>query len=91
MVRLLEKSEKENSRNLYETCFPEDGKKFTDYYYNLRMNDNDIVVSEENGKIISGLHLIPEQKKQIFTIFMLWEHKRNTGVRDMCVIFSGLQ
>ncbi len=92
MVRLLEKSEKENSRNLYETCFPEDGKKFTDYYYNLRMNDNDIVVSEENGKIISGLHLIPKtvttgaEKTDIHYIYAVGtqeEYRRQGHVRDI--------
>ena len=61
MIRLLDTFEKQNSRNIYEKCFEEDSKEYTDYYYNHRLSDNEVVVYEENGKIVSALHIIPKR------------------------------
>ena len=51
-MRYLTQGEKENSRRLYECCFPEDSQKFVDYYYQEKCRENEIAVIEENGKII---------------------------------------
>lgn len=58
-MRYLTQGEKENSRRLYECCFPEDSQKFVDYYYQEKCRDNEIAVIEENGKIISMVHANP--------------------------------
>lgn len=49
-MRYLTQGEKENSRRLYECCFPEDSQKFVDYYYQEKCRENEIAVIEENGK-----------------------------------------
>ena len=58
-MRYLTQGEKENSRRLYECCFPEDSQKFVDYYYQEKCRENKIAVIEENGKIISMVHANP--------------------------------
>ena len=50
--------EKDITRKLYEEAF-DDPKAFVDYYYLDKCIDNRIIVSEENGEIISMLHLNP--------------------------------
>ena len=60
MIRLLESFEKLNIRPLYEHCFSEDGKEFTDYYFSKCLPHNEVVVNEQDGKIVSALHLIPK-------------------------------
>lgn len=57
-VYLLQK-EKERSRELYEEAFPEDTPEFVNYYYEYKTADNQILVLEKDGKIISMLHLNP--------------------------------
>ena len=47
-MRYLTQGEKENSRRLYECCFPEDSQKFVDYYYQEKCRENEIAVIEEN-------------------------------------------
>ena len=58
-MRYLTQGEKENSRRLYECCFPEDSQKFVDYYYQEKCRDNEITVIEEHGKIISMVQANP--------------------------------
>lgn len=58
-MRYLTQSEKRNSRRLYECCFPEDTQKFVDYYYREKCRDNDILVMEDSGKIVSMVHANP--------------------------------
>ena len=60
MIRYLEEQEKQNIRELYEQCFPEDTKAYTDYFFNQRLKNSYVAVNEEKGQIISGLHLIPK-------------------------------
>lgn len=55
----LPASEKICSRALYEAVFSEDTKKFVDYYYDCKTRDNEILVLEEDGKLVSMLHLNP--------------------------------
>ena len=58
-IRYLKQEEKEASRELYETCFPEDSEAFTDYYYQYKCRDNHILVMEDQDRICSMIHLNP--------------------------------
>ena len=55
---ITEYTAKENTRKLYEEAF-DDSKEFVDYYYSDKCLDNRMIVSVENGEIISMLHLNP--------------------------------
>lgn len=57
----LPSGQKSRSRALYEQAFPEDTEKFVDYYYSCRIKDNQILALEEDGQIVSMLHLNPYQ------------------------------
>ena len=57
--KLKEKEEKNRTRRLWEHAFPEDSKKFVDYYYEEKCRDNCIWVLEENGEIRSMVQLNP--------------------------------
>lgn len=59
ILRYLPQEEKERSRALYEEMFPEDGPAYTDAYYRIKGACNRILVLEEQGKLISMLHLNP--------------------------------
>ena len=59
VMRYLEPQEKFRSRVLYEEMFPEDEKEFVDAYYQYKTLDNEILVLEEMGEIISMLHQNP--------------------------------
>lgn len=58
-MRYLEQNEKGKTRVLWEEAFPEDSKSFDDYYYREKVKDNRILVKEEDGEIISMVHLNP--------------------------------
>lgn len=58
-IRYLEQEEKEKSRPLYETSFPEDSIEFVDYYYSEKCKDNKILVMEDYEQVISMIHLNP--------------------------------
>lgn len=45
-IRYLNQREKQASRTLYEAAFPEDSKEFTDYYYEWKIIDNEVIVME---------------------------------------------
>ena len=55
---VIEYNDKENTRKLYEEAF-DDPKEFVDYYYQDKCRDNRMIVSVENGEVISMLHLNP--------------------------------
>lgn len=59
IVRYLEQDEKQRSRALYQHAFPEDTKRFVDFYYQYKTEDNQILVLEEEGSIVSMLHRNP--------------------------------
>lgn len=59
IVRYLKPQEKVRSRALYEEMFPEDEEAFVDAYYRYKTPDNEILVMEEDGALISMLHLNP--------------------------------
>lgn len=62
-IRYLEENEKNKSRELWEEAFPEDSREFDDYYFSEKTRDNKILVKEENGKILSMVHLNPYEVK----------------------------
>ena len=55
----LSSEDKERSRNLYEAAFPEDSRRFVDFYYTCKTRDNRILVLEQGGEIVSMLHRNP--------------------------------
>ena len=87
MIRLLENQEKIKSRPLYEHCFKEDTKEYIDFYYNHRIRENEVVVNQQDGEIVSALHLIPKVaivgnvKTNITYIYAVstWEKYRRKG------------
>ncbi len=92
MIRLLENQEKIKSRPLYEHCFKEDGKEYTDYYFHHLIRENEVVVNEQDGEIVSAVHLIPKAviagnvKTNITYIYGVgtWEKDRGKGyVREI--------
>ena len=63
-VRYLRQREKQHTRAMYESVFPEDSQKFVDYYYNWKTRDNEIIVMEETEDFENNffqvmLHLNP--------------------------------
>lgn len=87
MVRLLENQEKIKIRSLYEHCFKEDTKEYIDYYFDNRIRENEVVVNEQDGDIVSAMHLIPKiviagnVKTNVTYIYAVgtWEKYRNKG------------
>ena len=59
-IRYLENEEKINIRPLYEKTF-DDSKEFVDYYFDGPVYDNDVLVLENEGEILSKLQLIPKR------------------------------
>ncbi len=62
-VRKLEKNEHIRTRRLWEEIFTEDSAAFLDYYYSVKTEENEIYVIEDEGNIISMLHLNPYQMR----------------------------
>lgn len=60
-VRKLQPEEHIRTRQFWEVIFKEDTSEFLDYYYSVKANDNEIYVIEDNGEIVSMLHLNPYQ------------------------------
>lgn len=58
-IRYLKQEEKTDSRALYELCFPEDTKKFTDYYYKEKCRDNRIAALYSGGQMATMVHANP--------------------------------
>ncbi len=58
-LRYLPEEEKASSRSLYEAAFPEDTKRFVDFYYQYKTRDNEILVLEQEGTAVSMLHRNP--------------------------------
>lgn len=55
-IRYLQREEKMESRALYELCFPEDTKKFTDYYYKEKCRDNNIAALYSGRQMVTMVH-----------------------------------
>lgn len=56
-IRIIDDNEKVNTKKLYEVTFDEDDEYFIDYYYNYKIKDSAVVVTQENQKILGMLHL----------------------------------
>lgn len=62
-VRKLKKEEHIRTRKLWETVFREDSGQFLDYYYSVKIAENEIYVIEDGDEIISMIHLNPYQMR----------------------------
>lgn len=62
-VRKLRQEEHIRTRKLWEEIFTEDTAEFLDYYYSVKTADNEIYVIEDQGEIVSMLHLNPYQMR----------------------------
>ncbi len=63
MLRKLNREEHIKTRVLWEEIFQEDSNEFLDYYYTCKASENEIYVIEEDGQIVSMLHLNPYQMR----------------------------
>lgn len=59
MIRYLDKGEKQNIRELYNTCFS-DRREYREYYLANKVPNNIIAVNEDDGEIKSMLQLVPK-------------------------------
>ena len=62
-VRKLQAEEHILTRRLWEEVFVEDTPEFLDYYYSVKINSNEIYVIEDEGEIVSMIHLNPYQMR----------------------------
>lgn len=62
-VRKLQVEEHILTRKLWEEVFVEDTPQFLDYYYSVKTKDNEIYVIEDNGEIVSMIHLNPYEMR----------------------------
>lgn len=58
-VRYLKDEERIRSRVLYDEVFVEDADAFSELYYQIKAQDNQILVAEDDGTIVSMLHRNP--------------------------------
>lgn len=63
LCRKLQPEEHIRTRQLWEKIFIEDTPEFLDYYYSVKTKDNEIYVIEDDGEIVSMLHLNPYQMR----------------------------
>ena len=63
LCRKLRQEEHIRTRQLWEEIFTEDTPKFLDYYYSVKVKDNEIYVMEDEEEIVSMLHLNPYQMR----------------------------
>lgn len=67
--RKLRLEEHWKTRKLWEEVFVQDTQEFLDYYYSVKVKENEIYVMEDGDKIISMLHLNPYEmrvKEQVY-------------------------
>lgn len=57
--KYLSAEERGQTRALYQAAFPEDTERFVDFYYQYKTRDNQILVLEQDGQIVSMLHRNP--------------------------------
>lgn len=63
LCRKLQPSEHIRTRELWEEIFTEDTPKFLDYYYSIKIKNNEIYVIEDDGEIVTMLHLNPYEMR----------------------------
>ncbi len=61
--RKLAIEEHQKTRRLWEEIFPEDSSEFLDYYYSEIASNNEIYVIEDQGQIVSMIHLNPYEMR----------------------------
>lgn len=92
MIHYLRKEEKYRSEALWKEAFPEDSASFRAYYYREKAEENQILVMEENGKIVSMLHRNPYQMAAghclwdcdyLVGIATAWEGRRKGYMRKL--------
>ena len=49
---------KEQVRILWDKCFTEEDKRFVDFYFEKRYNEDDNIFIERDNKVVSALQLI---------------------------------
>lgn len=59
LIRKLDPKEHGRTRELWEKIFTEDAPEFLDYYYSEKVKENEIYVIEDDGEIVSMIHLNP--------------------------------
>ncbi len=62
-IRKLQVEEHILTRRLWEEVFVEDTTEFLDYYYSIKIKNNEIYVIEDDGEIVSMLHLNPYEMR----------------------------
>lgn len=62
-LRKLQSNEHIRTRKLWEEIFTEDTPEFLDYYYSIKIKNNEIYVIEDDGEIVSMLHLNPYEMR----------------------------
>lgn len=55
----LPQEKKKCSRSLYEEVFAEDSARFVEFYYTYKTRENQILALEQDGMLVSMLHLNP--------------------------------
>lgn len=63
LCRKLQSNEHIRTRKLWEEIFTEDTPEFLDYYYSIKIKNNEIYVIEDDGEIVSMLHLNPYEMR----------------------------
>ena len=53
-IRFAKSREIDNIREIWDYCF-NDGPKFTDYYFENKYDEDNTIVVEEDGEIVSSL------------------------------------
>ena len=57
--RRLSREEHGRTRRLYQEAYPEDGPRFTDYYYQWKTRDNVIFAALDGERVCGMVHLNP--------------------------------
>lgn len=71
MIRYLNGEEKAVCRALWEEAFPEDSRSFDDYYFAEILKENQILIREEEGRLVSMLHRNPYRVHMKSRSFMI--------------------
>jgi len=77
-IRLSNKNDHSQIRALWEVIFPEDSKEYLDFYFNVVMKENQVIIAEDLSKdtleIVAMLHLNPysiNNEKEHLKIFYI--------------------
>lgn len=73
----LRQEDKEKSKKLWAEVFPEDTEAFREYYYREKTKENRILCREEDGQVISMVHLNPYR---VMVKNQIWRSEYLVGV-----------